>query len=490
MHIHHSPISRLALRSPAFQILLIGSVLGLGSARAEFVPVPLPDPHIAGYTFPEKEATLLSWVAGMNAGNNPSVIKTNFNNLHLHGWGIWTALTTVTDQEEDGQKLRVFETWLRPEDITAAAPGPESNKFMLLQKTPRRRAPLQEFDQFKHRKKLNPELLMLPNAGQATVVGFVKYDPSAVEHITQQGLLSTATLNALLAGGAKNVPTFPSTAFALKPVFEVLAKAKLVGGRYFRLNVWSGPPATPKAFGEGSWPTWVWIDVQNGGHGAGKTDPVGAPDGSSRTDDTTYPVSAFINFQLSAQQSAALNETFFKGPQAQTATGDFAVLLAMHVAGKEITRWTWQTFWWTPTPDDPKFPSSTNIAALRPAQLTAPARNYAMSLAYSTQNPADPETGGNNNGESVYAYNPYLEAGFDPSILPDSIPGKYQGKTVANNYGVQTNCMSCHEMANFNPKNVPTAPDYTGARYVDLDAAQFKGTLQVDFLWSIPAKAK
>jgi hypothetical protein len=74
--------------------------------------------------------------------------------------------------------------------------------------------------------------------------------------------------------------------------------------------------------------------------------------------------------------------------------------------------------------------------------------------------------------------------------LPDSIPGKYKGQTVANNVGVQTNCMSCHAAANFNPKNLTTAPNYSGDRYLGLNDPRFKGTLQVDFLWSIPGNAK
>ena len=36
---------------------------------------------------------------------------------------------------------------------------------------------------------------------------------------------------------------------------------------------------------------------------------------------------------------------------------------------------------------------------------------------------------------------------------------------------------------------VPTAPKYTADRYIDLTGPQFKGTLKVDFLWSIPDNA-
>ena len=40
------------------------------------------------------------------------------------------------------------------------------------------------------------------------------------------------------------------------------------------------------------WPGVVWIDVKGGGGGSGQIDMQAATDGSSRTDATTYPVSA------------------------------------------------------------------------------------------------------------------------------------------------------------------------------------------------------
>jgi hypothetical protein len=50
--------------------------------------------------------------------------------------------------------------------------------------------------------------------------------------------------------------------------------------------------------------------------------------------------------------------------------------------------------------------------------------------------------------------------------------------------------MSCHGAANYNPKNLSTAPDYSGDRYISLTDPRFDGTLKVDFLWSIPGNAK
>jgi len=163
----------------------------------------------------------------------------------------------------------------------------------------------------------------------------------------------------------------------------------------------------------------------------------------------------------------------------------------MHVAGHEITRWTWQTYWWTPAPDEPPLPSSGANASLRPVQLQGAPRHYAMALGYAMLSPEQPNVRGANVGLAVYTYNPWLEARFAPADLPDSLPGYGpSGQAADNNYGVETNCMSCHGRANYNPGLLATAPRYSGSRYVDLNDPQFAGTLQLDFLWSLAKHAR
>jgi hypothetical protein len=114
-----------------------------------------------------------------------------------------------------------------------------------------------------------------------------------------------------------------------------------------------------------------------------------------------------------------------------------------------------------------------------------------MALAYTMLSSGEPYVGGDNAAPAAYAYNPYLEARFGPSDLPDSRPGiDGAGLPVANNHGVQTNCLSCHIQATHNPQHLATAPRFSGARYIDLGAAEFVGTLQTDFLWALPRHAK
>jgi hypothetical protein len=493
-------------------ILFALGLLAAGPLRATgVVAVPLPDPGIQGFHFPESEATILTWVHDMNSGG--SAADAAFTNLHLHGWGLWTALTLPTNQVDGFDRLRVFETWYTPQEFDgqftlhflnsapstpASAPqetdAPVSPRAAAsvaprIAPAPRVRSALQNFVQFEHG--LQPrdrELLRQQSGGSETVFGYVKFDPTAAAHVMQQNLLSTAALNQLVMGGAQQIPVFPSTSITLKSAFQVISAKTLVDGRYYRLNVWSGPPATPQAYPQYLWPGVVWIDIQGGGSGAGLTDTLASTDGGTRTDQTTYPISSIINHQMTPVEAAQFRAT---DPGTDAKAGDYVILVAMHVAGREITRWTWQTFWWTPTPDDPKLPSSTAIAGLRPSALTGAARNYAMAIGYDMTTPSQPNVGGQNAGDAIYTYNPYLEARFGPENLTDSLPGDGpDGKPSANNVGVNCNCMSCHVRANYNPNNLATAPEYAGARYTDLNDPQFAGTLQVDFLWSLPEMAQ
>ena len=102
--------------------------------------------------------------------------------------------------------------------------------------------------------------------------------------------------------------------------------------------------------------------------------------------------------------------------------------------------------------------------------------------------PPQPSTGGQNsdkdNGiESLYSYNPYLEAGFGRSKLPTSEEGYHEGRAVDNHVRIQTNCMSCHATENYDSESPnPPHSEYTGDRYVDLEGEEFESKLQVDSL--------
>jgi hypothetical protein len=485
------PGSRFPVRA-----FVLASAVALTAAQAQpIVPEALPDPRIPGFRYPENEATITRWVSEMTRATSAEVREGAAARVYLHGWGLWTALTAETSQFSEGQRLHVFETWVTPDDLARpAAPAVQASVRPRIDVAPTaaRRSTLRPLSQL-NRAEVRDEIAE-PIASAAAesqidrVVGQVKFDPTAAAHVVQQDLLKLSTLDLLLDGGAQSIPPFPATALAVKPTFQVVRARDLVNGRYYQLKVWPGPPATPQVFGPTQWPGAVWIDLFGGGLGAGAIDEHPDADGRTRTAATTYPIGALIHYRLSGADAAGLNAA---KPGSDVTEGDYAILVAMHVSSREVARWTWQTFWWTPTPDDPHAPSSAAIVAARPAQLRGAARHYAMSAGYSMLSPEQPYVGGENSTPAVYAYNPWIEARIAPGDLPDSRAGfDASGQPAANNFGVQTNCMSCHAQANYNPRHLATAPRFTGARYVDLGAAEYVGTLQVDFLWSVARHAR
>jgi hypothetical protein len=459
-----------------------GAIAAILPPSPAIVPEPVPEVSMAGFRFPETEATLTRWITEMSRATSAEAARVATEKIALHAWGLWTAVTSETRQTVDGQRLRVFETWLTPDELAAEDAAPAWRRPL----TPRRRSALQPLPQLAEAPaSLAPPAPADRAAAIDRVVGLVKFDPVAVGHIRRQELLRLSSLAALLDGGAQQITPFPSAAIAAKPVFQILRQRDLVDGHYALMKAWPGPPEFPQPWAPAEWPAAVWIDVLDGGHGRGL---LANAEGEPRNDETTYPLSSLIHYRLSAADAAGLNRA---KPGTDATAGDCAVLVAMHISTREIARWTWQTFWWTPTADNPPAPSSSLLANARPPALGGAARHYAMALAYTLLSPDQPYVGGENAGLAVYAYNPWIEARLGSAELPDSRAGfDPAGQPAANNVGVQSNCMSCHAQANYNPRQWPTAPRFTGARYVDLGAAEFVGTLQVDFLWSLPRHAK
>ena len=174
-------------------------------------------------------------------------------------------------------------------------------------------------------------------------LGFVKYDPSAADFILKNKLISTATLNKLIVSGQiGNVPALPNTSIALKVQTNPAAPDPLNPG-YHKLNVWPGPPNPAKGSGEGSWPNYVWIDLnpKNPSTGDGSS-------GVTRTPANTYSINDILHF---------------------TNNGAISIVVGMHVTTREATDWSWQTFWWTPEATRPPQPSSHEIARVRPEKL-------------------------------------------------------------------------------------------------------------------------
>jgi len=105
-----------------------------------------------------------------------------------------------------------------------------------------------------------------------------------------------------------------------------------------------------------------------------------------------------------------------------------------------------------------------------------------MCTAYQMVTPGQPDSGGTIVGVSpVLCYNPWLESGFGPSVL---LP--VNGLIPNPNYGVQTNCMSCHALARY--PHGGFLEFYTANQYIDIGPS-LSDALRVDFTWSVPVNA-
>ncbi|MBH8560206.1 hypothetical protein [Hymenobacter negativus] len=456
--------------------------------------VEMTSGQIPGYKFPEDSSTINGWIERRDAAS-----------IDRHGWGIWTTLSAPAGQGPD--MPRVYETWPTADEVQQQQePGTEQSPTMLL-KRPRPVRRLRMPRQFLRDPNLvsrRPARADLAQAhamtGSSTQNAFesVAYNPAAATFIAQNKLFLTATLQGMLNGHKGEIPELPRESIAIKPVYEIVPAAPSAAAPLYEMKVWTGTTDKQIPYGQAAWASTIYVDIKNQGQGNGAV----AAAGAKPTPATTYNLRDFVYYRLTQEEADALNaeikDTSNHYNQVPVNKGDYAILVAMHITTKEIKRWTWQTMWWAPNSANAPLPSSSAIAAHRPAQLTGAPRHYAMSIAYQMLAPVQPYAGGKSVGQSIYAFNPYLEAGFSPQTFSNNKhfqePSRVltKGLWVTNNVGVRTNCMSCHAQASFTSVEGPNPRlplGYLGNTYVDMGSPKFKGRLRTDFLWSIADRA-
>jgi hypothetical protein len=294
--------------------------------------------------------------------------------------------------------------------------------------------------------------------GSQTVSVTVQYNNPIFLQVRKNQYYLTSVLESINNGwGAtpialQSIEPFPANAVMTKPSY-LFAFAN----QPTQLQYWTGPansnaPSVP-AFG--SWTEWMWVlppgmnisqfkQTHNDGH------PV-------------VSVDDFFHFPLTAedfQPNSILSASGFQ-------PGDFALLVAMHLASREIDNWTWQTFWWSLTP--------TTIPQVITRRILPPFNHYQVAVGYSFTN---------DNTESALptlCYDPYLETAFDNSVFVK--PGQL---------GIESNCMSCHRSAawpSIAPVSAPMGtvnPGYIANGLIDPgDPYLFEGQTKTDFVWGV-----
>jgi hypothetical protein len=429
-------------------------------------PVDLPI-VVPGFKFPEDTSTIYSWIS-------PKYDSTRVFN---HAWGLWAGLTAQSGETFQGDSLLVYQTWLGIGDLQTII-----NKGLGLQgiKTKTSRTILSFPKQVKDANEAAAKLQKLGLIkGAIDTLGTpawtaVSYNPASAAHVIKYQLLKKSVLNSyLVKNRIGSIPAFPINGINIKPVYFIGHKHDTL----MRVDVWPGPPNPPSGYAPDAWHTYVYADPKNSQKPGKSLVPVTTQNPNAKQiADATCNLNDFINFKLDTGMAAYINKQ--QGPVQRVAaqTGDIAILVAMHATTREIHNWTWQSYYWVPDPDNPVDPSSKLAASLRPSQLKGAAAHYAAVTTYAEVLPLQPINGGTNTGVTpVIGYNPYLEAVFVPSTfgIPNALNAGYQ-------YGVQTNCMSCHAMATIDP-NAPYSTD----QYISMNNPIFINTVQLDFAWSI-----
>lgn len=457
-----------------FTILLITFLLSCNNEKKErdgyksldfsyhdVVPADFPKLMIKGFNFPEDSTTIKTWVQ-----------RSNQDSIYLHGWGLWTGLTSLTDQKVPGYKepLRVFETWLTPEEmVNEIKNGSKDYKS----DTRSNRANLKKPHQLTH-------FSSTIETVNDSIHESAAYSPAASKFAIDNKIFMATTLYDYAKNkNRKEIPFFPNNAISIKPVFKLLQTS---GGKTsFNMAAWNGTTDKLIPFPEKDWESFVTVDIQN----------------KVKKSGSQYHLNDFIHYRFNKEDAHFFNTEFTEKEKNKldAKPGDIALLVGMHVATREVTNWTWQTFWWDANSNNPPAPSSKAIADMRPDKLKGAARNYAMAVAYYMVNPNEPYVGDTIYGKPNYAFNPYLEAGFGPEVFNDSLSFVSTSSTdkVPTYVGVRTNCISCHRMATVNPETILTTMNkhktsitpYVGNSFVSKTDSLFQKQLLLDFLWSI-----
>lgn len=425
-----------------------------GVSQVTYTPIP------AGHDYPADPAALLAAVA---AGDQ--------KRLSEHAWHLWAGLNAPSGQLDQDKELPIWETWFAPDELYALDPS-----ACVLPERPRSM----------HRHLEVPRQVgdFAARTPASVVTAFNRYSLEVVENVCANHYDSSSTLDALNASFgaatpvvARSITDFAERSIALKPTFALVK-----GSGVTVMSYWAGaqasscptqpqpltwnrcvavvPPGTPVP----SSPTQVACTFAASCDAANATPP--GPFTTVETAAPVIPLDRFYSFRLKPDEVADVQALIdgggaFFANGATPEPGDYLVLVAMHVTTKELPRWTWQTFWWSPFPDDGPG------GEFRTADVTGEFRNYQTCTADSMLDPAEPGDGAAGgaapSGQPVVCFNPYLETGLDPQ-------------------GQFSNCMTCHQLAAW--PNFSTNYQFSG--YISpADPGLFDCNTKLDFLWSV-----
>lgn len=416
-------------------------------------------------TYPSSSQKIYGWI---NTMDNAS--------MRAHAWDIWESINTTSPDS-----MPVWETWFSGYEIFA-----DTTPLEVRVRTKDFAFP----SQFFHASVVKQSI---PNSPNEKVTSFNRYSPSLARYIYGHDLYKKSRLNQINdsfniaktnpAGRllTTSIDTIDAASFALKPVFQFISGNSPTAIPYWAgITVWSTTNLinpTP-----GTWRQCVVVDPSETlkpGTTAKMSCNAEAPQ-----DWPVVSLNDFYHFEItqaiadsfsmfaatSGDEVGQNNQSDSTSVVDMVKAGNIAMLMAMHVTGKEINNWTWQTFWWSADNQNPIYGKD------RPATLKSPWNNYNMNLAYYMVSPPGTPKG----GEPVVTFNPYLETNLFGVLKAD-----VSSRDSIHWYGVFSNCMSCHRMAAWEISN------YIPNGNIDpADPVLFSKNTKTDFLWSIPVRAR
>jgi hypothetical protein len=351
--------------------------------------------------------------------------------------------------------------------------------------------------------------------GDIMVAGVI-YNDAAIKHILGKRLYDAVTLNGLLPQDPKAPPNaiaqFPASSIVLKPMFWPVRK-----GGFTALPVWDwdahkpGSPADGKYAGYEMQSLWTravaitdvpsptsppTIRYLHGVYDSTGTKLIGPVvyNNTTQISPPAFQVVSVNDFyhrqlnqaelrELSTCDRALLDASAYWAYDRAFESGDYVVLIAMHIMTKEQENWTFQSLWYHPDADKS---DTCRYCQSRPTNLTDKTfRHYLLTTTYGTTQ----QTGNTNYysppntqpGAPIWpvAYNPYIE--------------------LAASHPITTNCMNCHHRAAWPPLASQDKPDMgRTSSYLQetppnpnvletypWNASIFNGLVTLDAMWAV-----
>lgn len=431
------------------------------------------DPPPVG-TYPAAAARVEGWIA-----------KQQVDSIRAHGWDVWASITSPSGQG----RLPVWETWYSGHEVYDMQPAPGANA---VRRAARDFERPQQFHHLSSMRRLRAG--HIPTDRAEAITSFNRYTRSLAEFVWNHHYNDAAVLNRINAHfDSAGTPTaqrqislsrdsVDPSEIALKPVFQFIS-----GDSASAVPYWAGEGTAVSTDSLNPTPdTWKQgVVVDPTGRLRPGTKVWRSVNGQPADSLLVVPLGTFYHIRLTAADSASYSQFAEtsgddvgqgnKGDSASVAAmvrpGNIALLVAMHVTTKEISNWTWQTFWWSPDAGD------TTKAVGRPASVRGVWRNYLMNVAYYMVTPPNAP-----DGTPYISFNPYLETNLSGTFTND------RGDSISWT-GVTTNCMTCHRMATWGvllPDSAfPTGAPYRNNGQVDPGNPAFAKYTKLDFLWSV-----